>query len=55
MYIANAENEGYQRKKLGGTIQNDCLKEFIAQKTSLGSPYILSPTDNGIAQRKQDR
>jgi len=32
MYIANAENEGFDRRKLGGTIQNDCLKEFIAQR-----------------------
>ncbi|SHF84821.1 methylmalonyl-CoA mutase [Desulfacinum infernum DSM 9756] len=38
MYIANAENEGYDRKKLGGTIQNDCLKEFIAQKTLMLPP-----------------
>lgn len=38
MYIANAENEGYDRRKLGGTIQNDCLKEFIAQKTLMLSP-----------------
>ncbi|MGV8075499.1 MAG: methylmalonyl-CoA mutase [Syntrophobacteraceae bacterium] len=38
LYIANAENEGYSRKKLGGTIQNDCLKEFIAQKTFMLPP-----------------
>lgn len=38
MYIANAENEGYDRRKLGGTIQNDCLKEFIAQKTLMLPP-----------------
>ncbi len=38
MYIANAENEGFQRKNLGGTIQNDCLKEFIAQKTLMLPP-----------------
>ncbi len=38
MYIANAENEGYKRNKLGGTIQNDCLKEFIAQKTLMLPP-----------------
>lgn len=38
MYIANAENEGYHREKLGGTIQNDCLKEFIAQKTLMLPP-----------------
>jgi len=38
MYIANAENEGFRRNKLGGTIQNDCLKEFIAQKTLMLPP-----------------
>jgi len=38
MYLANAENEGYDRRKLGGTIQNDCLKEFIAQKTLMLPP-----------------
>jgi methylmalonyl-CoA mutase, N-terminal domain len=38
MYIANAENEGFRRQKLGGTIQNDCLKEFIAQKTLMLPP-----------------
>jgi len=38
MYIANAENEGYSRAQLGGTIQNDCLKEFIAQKTLMLPP-----------------
>ncbi len=38
MYIANAENHGFSRKKLGGTIQNDCLKEFIAQKTLMLPP-----------------
>lgn len=38
MYIANAENRGFRRNKLGGTIQNDCLKEFIAQKTLMLPP-----------------
>ena len=38
MYIANAEKEGYRRNRLGGTIQNDCLKEFIAQKTLMLPP-----------------
>jgi len=38
MYIANAENRGFSRKMLGGTIQNDCLKEFIAQKTLMLPP-----------------
>ncbi len=38
MYIANAEDQGFDRRKLGGTIQNDCLKEFIAQKTLMLPP-----------------
>jgi methylmalonyl-CoA mutase N-terminal domain/subunit len=33
MYIAVAEKQGVPKEKLGGTIQNDMLKEFIAQKT----------------------
>jgi len=33
MYIAMAENRGIDRKIISGTIQNDMLKEFIAQKT----------------------
>jgi len=38
MYIAMAENKGIDRKLLGGTIQNDMLKEFIAQKTFMCPP-----------------
>jgi methylmalonyl-CoA mutase N-terminal domain/subunit len=38
MYIAAAEKRGVSRRKLGGTIQNDILKEFIAQKE-----YIFPP------------
>jgi methylmalonyl-CoA mutase N-terminal domain/subunit len=38
MYIANAENQGISRDRIGGTIQNDCLKEFIAQKTLMLPP-----------------
>ena len=38
MYIANAENQGISKHKLGGTIQNDILKEYIAQKS-----YIFPP------------
>jgi methylmalonyl-CoA mutase N-terminal domain/subunit len=33
MYIALAEKRGISRRILGGTIQNDILKEFAAQKT----------------------
>jgi len=32
MYIAVAEKQGVSMDKLGGTIQNDMLKEYIAQK-----------------------
>ncbi len=38
MYIAMAEDRGIDRKVLGGTIQNDMLKEFIAQKTFMCPP-----------------
>ncbi|MCJ7697973.1 MAG: methylmalonyl-CoA mutase family protein, partial [Thermoplasmata archaeon] len=38
MYIANAENQGIKKDKIGGTIQNDILKEYIAQKS-----YIFPP------------
>jgi len=30
-YVALADERGIDRSKIGGTIQNDCLKEFIAQ------------------------
>jgi methylmalonyl-CoA mutase, N-terminal domain len=33
MYIANAENQGISKQTIGGTIQNDILKEYIAQKS----------------------
>ena len=39
MYIAMAEKRGIDRRLLGGTIQNDMLKEFIAQKTFMCPPY----------------
>jgi len=39
MYIANAENQGVPKSKLGGTIQNDILKEYIAQKEYIFPPY----------------
>ncbi|EMR73578.1 methylmalonyl-CoA mutase family protein [Thermoplasmatales archaeon SCGC AB-539-N05] len=38
MYIANAENRGVDRDKIGGTIQNDILKEYIAQKSFIFPP-----------------
>src|SRR5205807_421417 len=38
MYIAAAEKRGVSRAQLGGTLQNDILKEFIAQKEFLYPP-----------------
>jgi methylmalonyl-CoA mutase N-terminal domain/subunit len=38
MYIVNAEKNGFPRAKLGGTLQNDILKEYSAQKEFLFPP-----------------
>jgi methylmalonyl-CoA mutase, N-terminal domain len=38
MYIVNAEKHGVERQRLGGTIQNDILKEYQAQKE-----YVFPP------------
>jgi len=38
MYIAMAEKRGIARSIIGGTIQNDMLKEFTAQKTFMCPP-----------------
>ncbi len=38
MYIVNAEKQGISKNRIGGTIQNDILKEYIAQKS-----YIFPP------------
>jgi methylmalonyl-CoA mutase N-terminal domain/subunit len=38
MYIAVAERQGVSSREIGGTIQNDILKEYIAQNT-----YIFPP------------
>ena len=38
MYLAVAEKNGISRERLGGTLQNDILKEYIAQKE-----YIFPP------------
>ena len=38
MYVATAENHGVARARLGGTIQNDILKEYQAQKE-----YVFPP------------
>ncbi|MDQ3145443.1 MAG: methylmalonyl-CoA mutase family protein [Actinomycetota bacterium] len=38
MYVAVAEGEGIERARLGGTLQNDILKEYQAQKE-----YVFPP------------
>ncbi len=38
MYIAVADQQGIPRSKIGGTIQNDILKEYIAQNS-----YVFPP------------
>jgi methylmalonyl-CoA mutase N-terminal domain/subunit len=38
MYIVVAEKQGVNKEEIGGTIQNDMLKEFIAQKTFMLPP-----------------
>ena len=38
MYIAVAEKQGVSPKKIGGTIQNDILKEYIAQHSWIFPP-----------------
>jgi methylmalonyl-CoA mutase N-terminal domain/subunit len=37
-YIANADKQGVPRDRIGGTIQNDILKEYIAQKSWIFPP-----------------
>ena len=41
LFIAAAEKRGVPRAKLAGTLQNDILKEYIAQ-----NEYIYSPADS---------
>jgi len=38
MYLAVADEQGVPWDRLGGTIQNDMLKEFIAQKEWICPP-----------------
>lgn len=41
-FIANAQKQGFDLKKIGGTTQNDVLKEYVAQNS-----YLIPP-DEGI-------
>ena len=38
-YVALADARGIPRDRIGGTVQNDCLKEFIAQHAWLVPPH----------------
>ena len=38
LYVAVAEEQGVPRDRIGGTLQNDILKEFIAQKEWISPP-----------------
>jgi methylmalonyl-CoA mutase N-terminal domain/subunit len=38
MYMVNAQKHGVSSKEIGGTIQNDILKEYIAQKSWIYPP-----------------
>jgi methylmalonyl-CoA mutase N-terminal domain/subunit len=38
MYVSNAEQQGTERSRLGGTLQNDILKEYQAQKEFVFPP-----------------
>ena len=40
MYLAAAEKQGADWKTLSGTLQNDILKEYIAQKESYYPPSL---------------
>src|SRR6266852_3353534 len=46
MYIAVAEKQGVPAAKLGGTLQNDILKEFIAQKEFIFPPAPSMPVSS---------
>ncbi|MBW2063870.1 MAG: methylmalonyl-CoA mutase family protein [Deltaproteobacteria bacterium] len=55
MYVAMAEKRGIDRGSLEGTIQNDMLKEFIAQKTFMCPPeasmrLIIDTVEFGIRE-----
>ena len=50
MYLALAEKQGVSWDRVGGTMQNDMLKEFIAQKE-----WICPPESGGAHRGRHDR
>lgn len=47
MYLAIAEKQGIPSKEVGGTIQNDILKEYVARGT-----YIFPPQPSSVKVSK---
>ncbi len=47
MYVAVGDEQGVSREKLGGTTQNDNLKEYFAQKLCIYPPKSLCQTHHG--------
>ena len=45
MYIAVAEKQGVPVEKIGGTLQNDILKEYLARGTQIFPPPPFPPAD----------
>src|SRR3954451_4363367 len=50
MYLVVAEKQGADWKKISGTIQNDILKEFIAQKAHILPPRPSMRIISGIVE-----
>jgi methylmalonyl-CoA mutase N-terminal domain/subunit len=58
MYIAAAENQGVRPDQLRGTIQNDILKEYIAQKEYIFPPepsmrLVIDTIEYGVLRAPQ--
>ncbi len=49
-YVALADKRGIPRDRIGGTVQNDCLKEFIAQHA-----WLVPPRPGDAHRHRHDR
>jgi methylmalonyl-CoA mutase N-terminal domain/subunit len=52
MFIAQAEESGVDRARLGGTLQNDILKEYQAQKEFVFPPRAWCATRSASPRRR---